>query len=309
LEAVRVKTSTNLDDVHTVGGEFNQRELADEINTLSRNQLIVDSWKKYCEGRQTLAFCVDIKHAVDLAEQFKMNGINAIAVSSNEELTPNRSENIIKYKEGQTDILTNVGILVAGFDHPDTGAIIMACPTKSLTKYLQAVGRCARLKSDEYVAKFKQQAIILDIIDNTTRHNLINTWELDRKKDIDDRVFITSETRDKIKAARELKKTMGGVERKEDERIKLLTVLSKKISFSSRMIEQATEAQLKFIAGLGYDIEGTVYTKRMISEILDELPAKKEDLAMLKAKGFDISGVITRGQASYTLWVENNKNR
>jgi len=63
LEAVRIKTSTNLDDVHTIGGEFSQRELADEINTLSRNQLIVDSWKKYCEGRQTLAFCVDIKHA------------------------------------------------------------------------------------------------------------------------------------------------------------------------------------------------------------------------------------------------------
>jgi len=138
LDAVRIATNVSLDKVRTTAGELNQKDLADEINTLARNQKIVESYRKYADGRQTIAFCVDISHAIDLAEAFRMNGYNCMAVSSDEERTPHRSENIKKFKEGKIQILTNVAVLVAGFDHPDTGCAIMACPTKSLTKYLQS---------------------------------------------------------------------------------------------------------------------------------------------------------------------------
>lgn len=139
LDAIRIKTNVNLDKVKTTAGDLNQGALSNEVNTLARNQLIVDKWKEYAVGRQTIAFCVSIQHAIDLAEAFQMNGIDAVAVSSNEELTPERSDNITKFKEGKIQIITNVGILVAGFDHVNTGCAIMACPTKSLTKYIQCL--------------------------------------------------------------------------------------------------------------------------------------------------------------------------
>lgn len=301
LDAIKIKTNCSLDKVRTTAGDFNQKDLADEINTLARNQLIVDSYKKYAEGRQTIAFCVDIAHAIELAEVFKRNGYNCEAVSSDEEKTPERSEKIKKFKEGKIDILTNVGILVLGFDHPDTGCAIMASPTKSLTKYIQSVGRIARVKSEEYVKKFKQTAIILDITDVTTRHNLINAWSLDKEKPIEDRVFVSGEKKQKLLEERAKRNAKLQHERKDDERVKLLSLPKFKIIKSQRMQESATEAQLEKLKGLGYDIENVVYTKAMCSEIISQLPATEAQIWRLKKLNYDCSGVVTFGVASQVI--------
>lgn len=296
LEAVRVKTTVSLDQVRTTAGELNQADLSDEINTLARNQLIVDSYKTYAKDRQTIAYCVNIQHAMDLAEQFRMNGINCKAVSSNEELTPDRSENIRDFTEGRLQVITNVNILVAGFDHPDTGCLIMACPTKSLTKYLQSAGRGARLKSEEYARKFRQNCIIIDIVDSTSRHNLINAWEIDKKLPLEDRMFITTEQRDKLRE-QIARKTKLQHQRKEDERVKLLKIPELKISTSIRMTEPATDKQLEVIGKWGYDTKEKHYTKKMVAEIFSAQPASAQQVIYLKNHGYDITSVnvITLG--------------
>lgn len=295
LDAIRIKTNVSLDRVKTTAGDFNLKDLTNEINTVARNQLIVDSYRKYCEGRQCIAFCVDIQHAVDLAEQFNINGYDCSPVSSNEELTPNRSEHINNFKSGKLQIITNVNILVAGFNHPDTGCIIMACPTKSITKYLQAVGRSARLKSPEYVSKFGQNAIIIDVVDVTSRHNLINAWELDKREPVEDRMFISQEKKDKLLAARNAAKITH--ERKEDERVSLLQIPKLKIAKFFTMSDDATPAQLEAIAKWGYDIENKHYTKWMVTEIFAQQPCTQKQINFLKWKGYDTSSevVITRG--------------
>jgi superfamily II DNA or RNA helicase len=294
LDAIRIKTNVSLDRVKTTAGEFNLGDLTNEVNTLARNQLIVDSYKKYCEGRQCIAFCVDIKHAMDLAEQFRMNGYDCQAVSSNEELTPDRSENIKRYKNGDLQIITNVNLLTMGFDRPDTGCVIMACPTKSITKYLQAVGRGSRLKSEEYVSRFGQNALILDIVDVTSRHNIINAWELDKQKSVEDRVFVSKEKKEKLLEARKAKITH---ERKEDQHVSLLQIPRLKIAKFYTMSDDATQAQLDAIAKWGYDIKNTHYTKFMITEIFAEQPATPKQIGFLRWKGYDVDGdkMITRG--------------
>lgn len=303
LDAIRVKTNINLDKVKTVAGDLNQKDLSNEINTQARNQLIVTKWKEYCKGRQTIAFCTDIRHAIDLAEVFSQNGINAVAVSSNEELTPERVENIKRFKEGKIEVITNVGILVAGFDHVDVGCAIMASPTKSLTKYLQSVGRAARLKTKGYVEKFGQNAIILDITDNTTRHALVNAWELDKQKPIEDRVFVSQEKKDKLLAER---KRLLEHNQKEDEIVKLLKLPDPIIIKSEKWKEPATEAQLKWISSLGYDIINSVYTKEMCNQIIQSQPASKEQLEKLKAKGYNTIGA-TIGNYAAVLNLEAQK--
>ncbi len=295
LDAIRVKTTTSLDKVRTTAGELNQKDLSGEINTPSRNQLIAASWLKYCKGRQTIVFTCDIQHAIDLAETFRDNGINCVAVSSNDELTPDRSENIKRFKAGEIQVITNVNILVAGFDHPDTGCAIMASPTKSLTKYLQAVGRSARLKSPEYVEKFGQRAIILDIVDVTSRHNLINAWELDKQKPVEERTFVSQEKKDLLLAERAKKKLEHT--REEDERVNLLSLPKFKISNSIKMQEPATEGQLKWIKDLGYDVINNHYTYKMAAEIISNLPATDKQIYVIKKYGYDISSGVTRKEA------------
>ena len=289
MDAIRIKTTTSLDKVKTTAGDLNIRDLSNEINTLQRNQLIVDSYKKYCEGRPCIAFCSDIQHSVDLAEQFRMNGYDCQAVSSNEELTPNRSKNIKDYKEGRLKIITNVNILVAGFDMVDTGCAIMACPTKSLTKYLQAVGRSSRLKNQWYVDKFGQNAIIIDIVDVTSRHNLVNAWELDKEKPVEDRWFVSQEKKDKLLAERNRKAVIEHV-REQDEVVKLLSIPKLKISKSYKMSEDATPLQLSTISKWGYDTNFTHYTKAMVAEIFGKQAVHPNAIKELKSMGYATEG-------------------
>lgn len=293
MDAVRVKTNVSLDKVKTTAGELNLGDLSNEVNTLARNQLIVDSYKKYADGRQCMAFCVDIQHAIDLAETFKNNGLDCEAVSSNEELTPDRNEKIDRFKNKSLQIITNVNILTTGFDHPDTGAIIMACPTKSLTKYLQAVGRGARLKGKEYVDRFGQNCMIIDIVDSTTRHSLVNAWELDKQKPVEERTFVTRENKDILIADRLRRSAKLEHIRQEDEKVNLLKLPALKISKSWRMEGEATEAQLKAIEKWGYDIVNTSYTKSMISEIFGQQECTAKQKSFLKWKGYDTSGFVS----------------
>jgi superfamily II DNA or RNA helicase len=313
LDGVRIKTNVNLDSVKSKGGDLNESQLADEINTPARNNLIANSYLKYCNGKQAIGFAVDIRHAIDLAEAFKSKGINAEAVSSNEELTGDRTQKIKDFKSGNIQVLFNVGILVKGFDHDEVACIIMARPTKSLTLYLQALGRGTRTltgvinglnSADERIWAIKQSrkphCTILDIVDNTTKHNLINTFELDKRKPLEERTFLTQEKRDKI-ADERAKRHKLDHERKEDEVVKLLQLPQFKISNSIRMTEPATEAQLQSIKRWGYDIENNHYTKKMISEIYGNQQASEAQIWRLKKIGYDCSGFVSVVQARIIL--------
>lgn len=306
LDAIRVSTNISLDNVHTVGGDFNTKELSNEINTLSRNQKIVESYIKYCGDRSVIAFCVNIKHAIDLAEQFKINGIESVAVSSDEDQTPNRHANIQKYKDGKIKVITNVGILVAGFDMPDTGAVIMASPTKSLTKYLQAAGRAARLKSKEYEDKYGQKALIIDIVDATNRHNLINAWELDKTKPIEERIFVSAEKKEILLAER-LRKSTIQHEQQKDEIVHLLTLPKVKLNKSIKMREKATDLQLMAIQKWGYDVENINYTKEMINEIFMSQSASQKQISYLRHKGFDVSKGVSIVECKLAFEIINGK--
>ncbi len=308
LDAIRVKTTVSLDKVRTTAGELNQKDLADEINIPERNQLVVSSYLKYAKGRQGIFFCSDIKHAIDLANVFNEMGVKCAPISSNDELTPNRSQNISLYKQGKITILTNVMVLTTGFDHPDTGVIGHATPTKSLTKYLQCTGRGTRLKSKEFVDKFGQNCVVLDFVDSTNRHNLVNAWELDREKPPEERTFITKEKRDKLISERKAKLEH---KREKDERVTLLKIPKLKISKSIKMMEEATEAQLNWIKNLGYDIENVHYTKKMCSEIISSQPANQKQINLLKYHGYDVSGkVITIGDVNAAMWeVKQKQNK
>lgn len=295
LDAIRIKTNVNLDKVHTKMGDFNKEELSNEINTPARNILIADSYLKYCNGRQGIGFGVNIQHCIDLAESFQQKGINAVAISSKEELTGEKSLPVRMYKEGNIDVLFNVNLLAKGFDHPDTGCTIAAAPTKSLVRYLQGpAGRGSRLKSDSFVSKFGQNCIIMDIVDNTTKHNLINCWELDKKKPLEDRTFTTQEKKDKILEERLARLAKLEHTREEDESVTLLSLPDRKMFNSIKMQEKASEAQLKWVKDLGYDTETINYTKQMCNDIISMEPANKTEIQYLKNKGYDTTGA-TKG--------------
>ncbi|WP_303188435.1 DEAD/DEAH box helicase [uncultured Clostridium sp.] len=164
-----VRTNVDLSNVHTVAGEFNQGELDKVVNIESRNKLIVDKYLEIASDRnKVLCFCTSIEHAEEIANTFNVYGIKAknvdISLSKEE-----RDSTIKAFRNGEITVLTNVGILTTGVDIPDINCIIMARPTKSKMLYVQCIGRGLRLFDG------KEDCLILDIVDNATKHNLLNS--------------------------------------------------------------------------------------------------------------------------------------
>jgi len=308
IDAIRVKTESELDTVKTTAGDLNQKDLEVIVNTPKRNQLIVDKYKEYASGRQFIAFCVDVQHAMDLNATFVENGIKSNFIVGNKDLTPDRRNVIDMFKKGEYVGLTNCMVLTAGFDHPNTGCVIMAAPTKSLTKYIQQVGRGTRLKDELFVSRFKQQVIVLDIVDITSKHRLINTWTLDKGKRLEEKTFITKQKKLDLIAQRDIKMKIAPL--KKDTRVNLLKLPKIEISNSIRMQEEATEKQLAWIAKLGYDVINTNYTKAMCSEIITALPATDAQVWRLSKEGYDVSNGVTMSEAKEAFrQIDERKER
>lgn len=298
IEAYQISSPGDLSKVRKVAGDFNLRQLSEAVDSEQRNNLIVEKYKQYAEGRQALAYCVDIQHAHNLALKFKMAGIECEAVSSDLERCPNRKELIEKFRAGEIHVLTNCEILTEGFDHHDVGCVMMCRPTQSETLYIQCIGRGTRLKSPEYFNKFKtDKCTVLDFVDNTGRHSLINAYELEKNKPISERLFLPKEYRDKLlQAEKERRERKIKISLHKDRKVDLLVLPSVRVWDGEKMLESATEKQIKWLKDVGIWQEGIEYTKKQASELISSLPCQEWQIRYLAMKNFDVSGGATLGQ-------------
>lgn len=294
LDAKVIKTSTNLDKVGTRGGDFVDSELSSKVNTPERNNKIVSKYLEYAEGRQFMAHCCDVQHAIDLCETFVERGISCKVVVGDKNITPNRKEVVSEYRSGELMGICQVNVFSAGADFPNMGCVIMARPTKSKRLFLQQLFRVTRLKEQWFVDRFGQIGIILDIVDGTSRHKLINTHELDKELPIEERVFTSRADKDKLLAARQ-EKLMQEV--KEEKKVELFPVPQVRVTFGDKAHQPISEGQKAWLRMHGYDTSNQ-YTVHQFHIIYFGQPAPEQDVAWLKGKGYDVSGVITNGQVT-----------
>jgi superfamily II DNA or RNA helicase len=139
---------------------------------------IVKHWKQHANGRSTICFASSVAHSQHIVDEFNANGIIAKHLDAK---TPAhlRDKIIQDFKAGKFNVLSNMGIMIEGFDHPATSCVILARPTQSVTIYLQAVGRGMR------PANGKDDVIILDHAGLTHSHGFVTDereWSLDGRK-------------------------------------------------------------------------------------------------------------------------------
>jgi superfamily II DNA or RNA helicase len=293
IEALRVKTDVNLDKVRTTAGELNSKDLA-IVDCPERNNLICDRYFEKAEGKKTLVFASSITHAVNLTRTMRNRGINADIVVSDKEICPDRRGAIKKFTQGKTDVLVNVEILTTGFDYPNIGCIILARPTKSRNLYIQIIGRGTRLKDQKYIDKFGQKVLIMDIVDVTSRHSLINAYSLDYGKRIEDRIFLTDEQRERLLAKREKQddERMSKIDRvtQNDTRVNLMQLPELKTHDLATMDRQyMSPKQEILLRSLGYPVDDNSYTKADAFQIIGNQEAKSNEVALLKSMGYDVT--------------------
>lgn len=138
----------------SMGNDYKEDEIAEIMCGSDLVGNIVDNWLKNGQNLPTICFCVNVKHANYVTEQFNHNGVKAEIMTAG---TPQDERKLIisHFELGITKIIVNVGVLVAGFDS-DVRCIIYARPTKSEIRWIQCLGRGLR------TAKGKDKAIIFD---------------------------------------------------------------------------------------------------------------------------------------------------
>lgn len=168
-----------LDQVKTLGGDYNQGQLE---TLMSGTQLvgdIVQQYKHRAMGRKGVVFCVGIDHSKAVAEQFNQAGIRAEHLDGTME-DPLREAILGRLSSGLTQIVTNASVLCEGWDEPSISYVGLARPTKSLALYIQQAGRGLRICPE----MGKTDCIINDHGDNVERHGHIleeRYWTLDGK--------------------------------------------------------------------------------------------------------------------------------
>lgn len=165
----------DLTGVRTQAGEYLAADLAGVMDTPSITGDAVAHFQRLGQGRTAIVFCINVDHAQHTAAAFRQAGFRSAVLHGN---TPQDERNDILQQlgTGQIQVVANCQLLVAGVDVPSVGCVIQLAPTKSLTKYLQSIGRGLR------TATGKQDLLVLDHAGNAFVHGLPTDpreWSLD----------------------------------------------------------------------------------------------------------------------------------
>jgi len=124
------------------GSDYVEEQVAEIMGGYDVVADITSTWLQHGENEPTIAFCVNVKHANLVANDFSRAGVECEVMTAK---TPKdeRTAIIKRFEMGITRIICNVGVLVAGFDS-DVRCIIYARPTKSEIRWIQCLGRGLR---------------------------------------------------------------------------------------------------------------------------------------------------------------------
>ena len=164
IRCVRVKTNVNLSTVRINGIKYYSQDLESKLFVPERNKILVDTYLNYVRNKKTVVFCASVRHANEIAELLKQNGVKSEAVSGSMK-SEDRSRILDQYENGDVSVLCACDLLNEGWDSPGTEVLFMARPTLSKTLYLQQLGRGMRRSEG------KEYLMVFDFIDNANLFN------------------------------------------------------------------------------------------------------------------------------------------
>jgi len=164
----------DLSGLHTLAGDYKKDELSSLVNKPKITGDAVDHYRELCPGAPAVVFCVDVKHAQDVAADFRAAGYKFYAVDGTMD-DDTRKTILNGLADGSVDGVCSCDLISEGTDIPAIGCAILLRPTKSKGLYLQQVGRALRPFAG------KEYAYILDHVGNTEAHGLpyqLQEWTL-----------------------------------------------------------------------------------------------------------------------------------
>lgn len=162
IRCFRLISNIDLSMVRYNGKDYNYADLEKTLIVESRNELIVETLKKYFWPRdgfykQGIVFCVNVSHAKKMERLMTKAGFMARAVYG-----ANSDNDMIfeQYANKEIQFLLSCQLISEGWDSPQTEIVVMARPTLSKVLYTQQMGRGVR----KYPGK--ECLYVIDVVDN-----------------------------------------------------------------------------------------------------------------------------------------------
>ena len=156
-------------------GDFQVKELREKLDVRPSIERLFESFERFAFDKKGIIYAIDIAHAEHIAEFYRLQGVNAVAISSKTPSSERQrllavfkgnvddgavgrcdSDGAVRHCTSYIQVLVSVDLFSEGFDCPDVEFVQLARPTLSLAKYLQMVGRGLR------PCKGKQCCTIID---------------------------------------------------------------------------------------------------------------------------------------------------
>ena len=156
----------NLDKIRTIRGDFNKKEVEDELDKVDIVGDAVDNYRKLGQNKPAIAFCISVKHGQYVTNKFKQAGYTAELITGSMK-SDDRKTLVDNFKTGKVQILVSIDVVSEGFDVENCSVAILLRPTQSEGLYIQQVGRVLRPEPNK-------TAIVLDHVGNTKRHGFVD---------------------------------------------------------------------------------------------------------------------------------------
>jgi superfamily II DNA or RNA helicase len=164
LRCLRVPPVAAIHSVPIVGGDFDERALAQVLDHTALNQAAASLYRDRFDDTPGIVYAAGVDHAYNLAQEFRAAGLKAEAVSGR---TPpvKLAETLAAYERGEINVLINAQLLAEGWNSPRATICMHLAPTASRRVYQQRIGRIMRTHPR------KEAGVVIDFVPKSSTHS------------------------------------------------------------------------------------------------------------------------------------------
>ncbi|MEX0850277.1 MAG: DEAD/DEAH box helicase family protein, partial [Gaiellaceae bacterium] len=164
LRCMRVPPAAAINSVPIVGGDFEERALANALDHEALNQAAASLYRDRFGSTPGIVYAAGVDHAYNLAQEFRAAGLKTEAVSGR--TPPARlAETLAAYERGEINVLINAQLLAEGWNSPRATVCMHLAPTASRRVYQQRIGRIMRIHPR------KEAGVVVDFVPKASTHN------------------------------------------------------------------------------------------------------------------------------------------
>ncbi|MEN8719776.1 MAG: DEAD/DEAH box helicase [Oceanococcaceae bacterium] len=170
---IDVGVQEKLNAVRKTVSDFDMSEVAEIMDRAPITEEVIRHWQDKAADRPTVVFCSTVAHAAHVAEAFEAAGIPAGLIHG--DLPGEERRTILAaFASGDIRVITNVSVLIEGWDHPPTSCVVLLRPSSYKSTMIQMVGRGLRtVDPAEHPGMIKTDCVVLDFGTSSLTHGTL----------------------------------------------------------------------------------------------------------------------------------------